>query len=503
MSVIGCLACFVLLGPGLLEPALADGVVKSEFAFQMDNSIFVAPEFNFADKLQGEEKFQLPDTDVEDLAPVRIRGIEANVKYKMRSGSKQIFLGAEHTIVSEELEASIAIREISVDSVIDRVVNGVRARVRVQGSCSNIELKLPKGAARVAGTLRTGLDAAGLPDVDVPWFDVGWTEGSWQVGEFNCTGVDGFKERVSEGLRKYLRDPSPFIAEMKKAVSEKVNAYEADVRSWFLEPRPVSVDLSGVRVTMYPKTIRNAATGRFLVRGVLEFVFASSTVNRTIEVRASVEPSEVASFSLFLPQGLPQALNDLAWETGFFTYREKGSNLAAFKKIREELINEVVVWPELQIYPKSAEFLFDFTSPQMAQLSPLAAEADGTPVGNVAGDIQVQSWAPSLTGGSNYYKFVRFDVPFNGRYRLKIVSGELRAVFTDLTMDLAHTWDAEYKKRVQFDKVNTDPMKDEIQKTLKGDGYGIALGKIPLTSLMNLSPVSVRLESGWLRIECK
>lgn len=487
----------VLLGA---VSAQGDGVVQTDFLFQLDNSIFQSSEFELATRLQGEERFTLPDTVVAAQVPVHVKGIEAVVNYKMKSGSKYVFLGAEHMMASENVSARITIREMSVDAVVERVVSGVKVSVRVQASCENIQLDLPQGQSTIAGSIRTAVDNDGLPRVDIPWFDVSWNETSWQANDFKCQGLNGFKEEIQTGLKQYLKSPAAFSEEMKKAVQDAVVAQTRQLKEWFVQPRLLNVDVEGLKVVMHPQKILGFKATQFQIKGVLEFAFVSPSVNDVIEVKSDGSMPESQGFVLYIPDAAVSAMKSMAYRTGFLHMRKRGQEIAAFQEIRKDLINEVWVWPELQLYPKNAEFLFDFSLASEPVLSELSADKDGAPLGALDAHVFVQSWAPKGTG---FEKFVAFDAPFKAQYRLTIEGGELRAKMPNPMIDLKATWDPDYAKKRRFEKVNTDLMRTELLKSLKVDGVRVPLGLLPLTSQVKLAPQQIRKEGRWLRLDWK
>jgi hypothetical protein len=169
------------------------------------------------------------------------------------------------------------------------------------------------------------------------------------------------------------------------------------------------------------------------------------------------------------------------------------------------LINEVWVWPELQLVKKDAVFLFDFYPTSVPLLGAIEAQADGTPAATLSTSINAQSWAPilnSVAGSSaTHEKFVLFSTPFTSPVRFQISGNDLQLTFGSPSLALSAVWDPEYAKHRRFDKVNTSLMQDELTKSLATDGARITLGTMALTSTLNLKAQKLNKRPSWLRVD--
>jgi hypothetical protein len=147
----------VLLVLGFSRSALADAVVKSDFVFQLDNSIFDDPKLDFLSRLQGHEEINMNDTLIQGEVPATVHGIHASMDYKLKASSRQIVLGAEQALESDTLNVNLLIDQIAVDTIVRRMVGGVLIEARVQGTCTAIPMSLSAGKAKVVGALKAAL----------------------------------------------------------------------------------------------------------------------------------------------------------------------------------------------------------------------------------------------------------------------------------------------------------------------------------------------------------
>ena len=470
--------------------AHADGVVRSDFAFQMNNTYFAAPEYEIAPKLVGQERIEMPDMTIQDEAPVQVTGIEAAFVYKMRSASKYVFLGAEQAIVSEEVSARVAVKRVSLDAVIERVVGGVVVRARVQAECNDIVLDLPKGEATLMGSLRTGVDEQGLPTISVPWFDVTWRRESWKATIGSCTGASGFGPRVVEKIKDYLKDTEKFKKDMRVKLDAKLAQQQIDMRKSFLKPKAVTVDIPGVSATLRPMWISEIKGGRFQVRGEIDFLFKHDTVVDVKVVKGAQVSMTETGFVLGVPDQLPPALVDMGWRTGKAIVKKKASEVPPFRNVQASPFKMGFVWPEINNYTTDTEFLFAFSTGKLPGLSvPEAA------VGGLAGTFDTElTVGVSAPIGAAYEKMSDFRTPVHGTYSAVIAGSELKLSLTSAPeYTLSHQWDGTYYvSRLRNPDVDVKRIQDEISKSPTSIGTAVQLGKFPINGVRNLVPSALR-----------
>jgi hypothetical protein len=484
----------------------ADGVVRSDFVFQLNNSFFDSQAFSFSELLTGKEKIRIPDTEIFDQAPIRLQGIEVEFRYSMKGALEHVFLGAEQNLVSTEFSASVRIREVKVDSVIERKVGGAIVRARIRATCSNVVFDLPRGRAKILASLKASVGADGLPSLGIPWFRLDWNGGAWQPREVKCEGTKGFAERLSAGLANHLGDPARFVGHFKSAVDQRVTALQADVRSWFLTPKPFAIDVSGLKVTMYPRSIAQVHGNRFQIGGEIEFVFTNPRFNSVREVRGLGHAPTQSQFSLMVPEALVGTLNEMAQQSGFYQSRKSGREIEAFENLRSSSLSGWYVWPEIMNFNRQLDFLFDSWTTGTPRLSGLKARNDGVLAAQLALEMKTQNWAP-LSQSFGHEKFSSFEVPMSGECLTYFATGplgpELRVSFSSLNMDVRHEWDSVYVKKAKNTSVDTRTLRNEIRKKLLSDGLKFGVDKVRLNEKLQLVPSSFRQVPGWLVVDFK
>lgn len=485
------------------QASLADGEVTTDFVFQLDNSVF--QEFDYLKRLQGHEVFAFPDTTVGGEVPASITGVSAEVAYKLKAASEQIVLGADQALVSESISLNARIGRIAVDAVVNRWVGDTLIQAHVRGSCENIPLVLQAGKAQLMGSIRTGIDASGLPTLSVPWLQTQVSPDGWIVGEFSCQGPEGFKALVQQGLMTYLSDVNGMTAALKSFVDGRVARYQAELRASFLAPRPYDVGIKNLKVTMTPMRIQNLSGDKFQLVGRLAFVFMNPALNETISLGSGGQvPKTLNLHSLLISGDFLNAMNNMAYKAGIYVYRKRGQEIAGFRNLLNSRFIQFFVWPELGYFAGNAEFLFDVIASERPRMSRPTDARDGSVLLNVKGSVSVLTWAPFQTG---FEPMVSFNTPVSGTYRLWLEQAAegavLRATFTQLSLRVSAAWDGTYSQnRLHNSYISASSIQGGVSDSLQSDGFSFPLGHLNLGGL-SLTPVSLGLEGGWLNIDWK
>ena len=504
---------FVIVGSSG-QPAWADGIVTSDFVFQLNDGVFNSPEFNFTSQLQGQQSFTLPDTVIAGIAPVTVSGISGSATYQMTPASSQIVLGSPISLTSSQFTVSLTIQSVSVNSVVQTIVGGTTISSSVQGTCTNIPVQLAQGAGQIAGTILTSIDSSGLPTITVPSFQVTWGAGAWTVGSFNCMGIAGFEQQVIQGIQSYLdRNASLFNVQLQAMVAAKAASYQAQIRTTFLQPRVVSSNVSGLTVTMYPTHLQNISGYNFQLAGTLQFDFSSLKAIAPKNVTATVAaPSQLFGYALLLPAATWNALNSTAYQAGFYQYQQAGSQFTSFQSLLTSWFNEFFVWPQLMAYSSNSNFQFEFYAATQPSLSAFTDNGNGTLSQAFVGTIDVLTLAPSLsdvtTAGS--IPMLTFIAPIQGSATLSLVTDSngtpmLKALFTKLAMhksaQLTGSWDADYVSNNQPNQyINYSLIQSNAISGLLSSGFSLSVGKLPFTQSLSLSPTSLQMQGTWIQI---
>lgn len=479
--------------------AHGDGLVQSDFVFQMNSSVFKGGKFDFIPYLTGNEVFTLADSVVQDELPVYVKGISADVKYELLAGTPSVTLGSELAFMSKSVAMKFLIKEISVNGYVEIRENGRVIRALVQGACQNIQIDLVPGKTRVVGSVMTGIDAQGMPTVGLPYFEAQFATGAWTINDFPCSVGNGFKDRVVAGLKSYLSNTGALNASMKQALQDRLSTFEKAIRAEFLSPMVIPIDLKGLKATLYPRRIVNIKNDGFQVIGQVDVSFPSASPGGTLTVSSPSLPGAAGGFSLIFPENFVHAMNEMAFRTGLYVYRKAGQEIDAFRELLAGGFKQYFVWPELSQYAADSAFIFDFWTEERPSLDNLTDAGDGGLVGQLMGGLHVQVWAPYLSG---YRKMIRFDTPVASRVKLSFsptaTGANLNVQLSNMHLDLSSRWDPQYTP--SNDYIGISSIQDALIEAGQTQGLQMPLQKLPLNTL-RLTPSALRKRGAWLSID--
>ncbi len=496
--------------------ALADGIVRSEVVLQLNESIFAAPEFDFSSLLQGSETFTLPDVSVGGEVPVNVSGVSASVNYVLQTASKTVVLGAEIPLQAKSLAVSLRISLLKVDTIVKKQVGDVQVNVRVQGQCEDIPVEI-QGQASLFGAIRTVVDSQGLPAVHMPWVRTEWATDAWKIGAFNCSmGGSSFATQVSRGLSEYLSQASTqenVSEQLRSVVNARLASYQSQVRQWFLQPRSLATGIKGLSLTLTPKAVVAIKDANFQISATLDFVFRSSVVTALTEVPGPqrAELSRSSNYALALPKNLPEALSDMAFRAGFYSFRRAGQEVPAFVSLLNNGFKQFWVWPQLMLYSRNSPFYFDFNATMAPRLGTLSEFGKGSVGGTLAGALDVLTWAPTTETptpkATRFIKMIRFSADIMSTFQLLIqpVSGgsNLKVSFSSPTLKLQAQWEAEYQRYLWYSRLGLDLLKEGLRSSLISDGVEFFLPNLAMTSQLVLGLERFGLQGDWLVIDLK
>jgi hypothetical protein len=501
--------------------AKADGVVTSDFVFQLSNSVFAAPEFDFSSYLKGNQTISLPDTTVAAEVPVQMSGAQAQLSWELSTPSTALALGKDYPLSSKSLSLSLMIEHLAVDAVVDQKVGDVTIHAHVLGKCEKVPLSLPTGGT-LSAHVKTGVDSSGLPTLTVEKVQAGWPPGAWSIGAFSCSlGGESFRQKIVSGLTTFLQQPTAGLNEqLRQIFAGKLSSLEASIRSGLTQTRVLSTGVNGFSVTLRPQSIAGWNADNFQIRGNVEFRFNNPqmALAQVVSSVGGVPASGVQGYGLFFPEGLLKALNDVAYRSGFYFSRKTSADFPSFQSLLANPLFEFFIWPQLSMYSSQDPFYFDISALSTSagsgpQLGALADNGDGTIGMPVTGGVSVLVWAPEYSK-MQFIKMIRFSAPISALGRLSFLPTEdggtqVQLGFQQTEMQLGAEWESSYRPYLFNPNIALDTIQGELVSSLEQSGIQLKIPPIQLTSQTALSGRSVRrsgqasgqASGGWLIVE--
>ncbi|MGE5086537.1 MAG: hypothetical protein ACM3MG_09575 [Bacillota bacterium] len=472
------------------QNAFSSSVVDSEFVLQLPRQFqekLINDKWNSLSTKEFSGNWKLSDQIIKtSQVPVSLKGITLSVKTHLKKptvADSQALL----QLVSQDLSAEMTIAEVSVDTVIEKQVGGMIGKFRIQAKCENVPLVLRSGAGEFSLSLEP---AVGSVKVGGEVKDVGmsWVPGAWMIGDFTCSGVEGFDVVLKDEIKKISDDSASFVNPqkqiLKKYIADYLSSYDLDLSL----PRKLVSARADISTTMViDQYTEDAKTQAMNAKGRLRVEFKNSTTGniKTLALsKTAVSLIQGTEAALVLPADFVKTVMSEAYSANSWIHHLNSSQVPGFSTIMNSRFSQFFVWPELMNYSKSALFKFDLYSNKDVQLTGSGLNY------KVKMNLLSRMQAPR---GNSYVNFMNFVMPFDSSVAFTVSSGAMTTSFSDVSLGLNAQWDPSYVANYSpSQRFSSGTIRDQIVGSLQGQTVKMNLPKIPLTSGVSLTVQSLK-----------
>lgn len=465
----------------ITRPVFAASLVESEFELLLPRQFQQNLIDQYWESLQKEEfkfswnipdqSYEAPDVNV-DLAGLRLDISSRLEKPAIAPGGDTVILQ------SRELMANFHLNSISIDQYIEREIGGVIGRFRIQAKCEDVNVSLKPGQGVFRMSL-TPVFSGSLVSARVNSVDLSWTPDGWSVGELKCTGAQGFDDIIRSEIQKLVGDPS-LVEKYKGTLLEYVQNYVQGRSIDIATTRTLTAIRPDIQTTLRITGLVGATVNTIL-RGTVRVEFSKTEEQDRVFLKLS-DLDFAATVStgavLRLPDEFLPSIAKEAFRAGTFIGRFSSKQLPGFETLMRSRIAQLLVWPELTKFSKSAEFLFDVRTTKDLSLKGKDLKY------KVQTKLHAQMYAPKK---GRYVRFMDFAIPLRSEVQLSVSDGKMSAKFGKVKLDLIHSWEDCYEnKYCPYRRFAREKIGDRIEDSLEGARPSFALPPIPVTDTLSL-----------------
>ncbi|MBO9665201.1 MAG: hypothetical protein J7501_00105 [Bdellovibrio sp.] len=464
--------------------------MDSEFELQLPRQFqqsLIEKKWNSLSTQEFQGNWKLSDQIIQtSQAPVNFKGItiavKSNLKKPSLADSKALL-----QLSSQDLSAEIQIAEVSVDTIIEKEVGGMIGKFRIQAKCENVGLKLKSGQGKFGIILKpnVGSTAVGGEVQDV---SLSWSPGSWEVGDFTCTGAEGFDVVLRDEVQKISNDSDSFVNPQKSTIKEQVAKYLSSYELDLSLPRQLVTARNDISMSMsIDSYTEDENTKAMVARGHIFVTFKNSkTGNAKVLTlsKTAVILNQGAEAGLMVPGEFAKELLNEAYAADSWVHTLSSSQLPGFSTIMNSRFAQMFIWPELMDYSKSAKFRFDLYSNKDPQISGSGMSY------NVKLNLISRMQAPKSSG---YVNFMYFTMPFSTKLDLAVDNGVMSASFKNTALTLNYQWDPTYVKNYSpSQRFSASTIRDRVVGSISGKTNKFNLPTLPLAEGISLKVKSVK-----------
>ena len=446
-------------GVSYSSSAQAETGATSQIRLSSSTTAYSKAQIHVPWKMLSERLKSLVNQEASGVAqPIEGQSIEAGgITWQLSSGSAKAALSLDTATVSEA-QVALALRkavlqidldQITVDQLVERVVGGVRVRVRLNAVCGPIQIQ--QADAKASSTFSLNW-TTGSPVATLANLDLGWEPNSWTFNDFECTGPSGLDTELREGISNYLRDPATFKLYVERYIAEnlktQVDAVLAQLRT------PLKVGTGSEAVSLSVGALAPVSTG---VIADITLTRAGKTLpapapSKSLPDEKSLSKLATSSPSLIGDLDLVEfAIQQKLRSQGQY-YRVDLQLIEGFRKLMKNRIAQLFKWAELMNYPSSSPFYLNFAVPKSLSLKRGTGSSltSSVPVYAVSQSYRDKQW----------WTWIETKGSAKTNVALSVSNGRLTYSTTIESVSIKSNYAKAYAKR--FDKDSGNHIPDDI-----------------------------------------
>lgn len=383
--------------------------------------------------------------------------VAEGINWQLSSGSAKASLALDTAAISESNVAlsirkavlQIDLDQITVDQMVERVIGGVRVRVRLNAVCGPIQIQQANATANAALSLDW---TTGSPVAALNFLDLGWEPNSWTFNEFDCTGPSGLDTELREGIGNYLRDPATFKPYVERYISENL---KTQVDSVLVQLRnPIKAGTGSDAVDLLVGALAPVSTG---VIADITLTRAGKTLPEPAPTKSLPNEKSLSRLSLTAPSLIADldfiefvVQQKLRSQSDY--YRVDLQSIDGFRKLMKNRIAQLFKWAELMNYPSDNPFFLNFAIPKSLSLK----RGEGS---SLTSSVPVYAVSQSYRD-KKWWTWIETKGSAKTSVALSLSKGRLTYSTTIQSASIKSTYAKAYAKK--FDKDSGNQIPDDI-----------------------------------------
>ncbi|MGZ3693293.1 MAG: hypothetical protein ACXWQO_03755 [Bdellovibrionota bacterium] len=483
---------------------------------QLTETLFDKVIEDFWQSLQGTRTVAIPDFTVPAAGiPVNFSGAQAQVDFAFPLPVRTSSPVREWSLASNQLSARITVNNINATTVIDKVIDGVRIRVRVNAECHNVALRLKPGMTSLAATIRAEV-LNGQVNLTMPTFNADWKQGAWEVESITCTGTEGLDGFVKQQALAALSNFENFDAEVRAEMDRQFTQWSKDASILLLSQRELPSGKDYLQL-FYEPTTASEADGGLLLQGNLRFVYpyvapgqdilqefklgtGAAKVSTTSIVKGKAVTKTVAVAAtttvpqILLPFASIRALMMGEYFAGQLAYSLRSYEIPAFQDFMQSRFKQFFAWPDLMKFPTNTTFAFNFVPSGPPSFENEKASDTDTISGDLVLPLWIRMFAPV---DGTYTPYVEFATTLQGASKMKLLAGgKIDFQVTANQLPVTYRWAASYLAKYNPNqKIAAQTMADAAKGSLSSDGLTLSLPTFLVGKALKLVPQHWQLQT--------
>ncbi|MCB0366995.1 MAG: hypothetical protein H6624_00220 [Bdellovibrionaceae bacterium] len=422
------------------ERAGAQIEVQSEFSFQLGNQEYEQILTSGLGEINESWEIPVPDFTIGQPYATSVKGIKALVKSQVNGVSHH---GPEVGLRLEIPEMNFQIDRVETSQLIEQVINGVRVRVHIQGSCEGISAKLiddkVQADLRLSRVIQPSKLHWNLEDLFI-------TNQNWrfELSIARCHAPQGYEAILKDEIQRYLEQTALWQGTVQGLIQEKVDQWSAQVSSQLLMAAPIDLGFTNFKMIMVPESLDENARRDLIIRGHIHGHFPNSRAPAQVlkvefdQGDGGLDGSE--GTALAVPPRLIANLLGAFSANGELYRTIRFQEVEGLRDLMRSRWYQFFLWPDLMNYSKKTNFalqIFGRQAPHVSEVSSL----DGVLRGTFYWPMSAKMFLPWK---GNFVSYMDFQTDFRALPEMEVKSDGIHVRFPHPSMTLEYQWDQNY-----------------------------------------------------------
>jgi hypothetical protein len=382
---------------------------------------------------------------------------------------------------SSNLSGTIKAGTVSVDQYVEREMNGIIGRFRIQAECKDVVLTAVTNKVKFSVAVKPSTDGKTLSG-ELQDLDLSWQPDAWQIGDLNCTGAVGFDDMIRQQVLDMAKDSTKFTQALKPELITYLESYLKSYNFDIGKERQLITSRPDIKASMIADSIQDLSDGTKLKGRVIVIFNKAPDTAKTVLTLKDANLNAISNASVRVPEKLLPTLMQKGFAANTWMESLKSSSIPGFSSIMSSRIKQFFAWPELTRYSKSTVFPFQLYSDKDMTLKGSALKYD------ISGKLIAQMLAPRSSGD---VPMMRFSIPFSSKLSFTAKEGVLTTTAKNTDVSLGYVWDENYVRKYN---AKTKFMRSTVEGKIQDAVYDQALTyKLPLIPVMD--GLNFRIES--------
>ena len=385
----------------------------------------------------------------------------------------------EISLSSQNLQIRLHVDRLSIDQILEQVVNGVVLKVHIVADCGAVDLS--QSQATTGGVLQYQFGANSV-STQLKQFALQWPTQSWTVSNIQCTGPSGFNQTLQTELNSELRTANQVLPMVQAALANQIQTQASTLVSSLSTPAFLATSSQTLPVRVEFANFESRPEG---LLSHLRFIWGANGGN--LRPFNPAQWPQIAGNQpvLLMPQdGISDFIQANVEAQPTYTKVDL-QQYDFFKKLRASSFLDFFVWPDLATYCDNSPFSLLVEHPHALKIQwngDASASLSATGVAWVQSVKDKQQWyylkiwgpvsgtvTPKLNDG-NFSATLSLD---NHNYQIAMVEDYVRAydpnryMATSVFNDFLATSNKNFSLNFQIPNLQLGPLGQATAKNLK------------------------------------